>query len=689
MKNHDDDYGRDVGVNDSLLHALNAYTHVVTRGYTARALFTRRSRARLGNARQLSASKRKGVQAENKRPYFCRRSRRDDLDASPSVGLPPFYTMTLVGDKMFPGSLFGMEMFTGSIESMIAYSGFSGRFLEVLGSLPPEILVLLDTAHIWGPFAALIGFLAFGPWALAGGSNRFTRHAGLGGLGFLGTIGTVSNRAWFAFSTAMTIRQIVLWFVNLTPVKGALLSVGIEIIPARSIRGSGSGSRLAFESASDTSSPRSSEDSQRGTAERPNSHRKICFASGFEHLTNVPTTINPNRAPDVVSTNDYVEFKERMCDMPNRLPTLETNGMWTEMMHKSDGSGMHYKAWRHVLPYGGTEYLSRTMFENATVEEMVDFFGCDDTRASWDRLLFRHRVLERDEKTGAEVVFWERALPVISNRDYVFSRRTFKDADDTYWAITKGCRHVNTPESPGLKRVDPYFSSWRMRAVIGADGRLSASECILSHFEEQHVNQDVARFAVKCGMWGVVKNMSGGFRKFQRDRAARHAAAERGRADRAQMEASGVSDGVGAGASSETTQTLSLPGLRLRRAASASGRPPIVAVPTAPSKTKKRIGGLVKFLARSLVVTASLGTLAALEHRSRSLSSEKSSLLRRRRNIPRRKGNRGKGVGADDVEAVVRKVLDETERNSTAVDSGDGSGLVAHRVGVDIILKQT
>jgi hypothetical protein len=23
----------------------------------------------------------------------------------------------------------------------------------------------------------------------------------------------------------------------------------------------------------------------------------------------------------------------------------------------------------------------------------------------------------------------------------------------------------------------------------------------MSHFEEQHVNQDVARFAVKCGMW--------------------------------------------------------------------------------------------------------------------------------------------------------------------------------------------
>merc|ERR1719183_2993235 len=127
---------------------------------------------------------------------------------------------------------------------------------------------------------------------------------------------------------------------------------------------------------------------------------------------------------------------------------------------------------------------------------MCDFFNCDDTRASWDKLLFRHRVLERDERTGAECVFWERALPVISNRDYVFTRRTWK-------------------------RVDPYFSAWRMRAIPGPDGRLTASECILSHFEEQKVNQDVARFAVKCGMWGMVKGMDVGFRQFQRDRTAR------------------------------------------------------------------------------------------------------------------------------------------------------------------------
>jgi|TARA_B110000977_G_scaffold196911_1_gene278273 hypothetical protein len=546
--------------------------------------------------------------------------------------------MSLVTEKMFPGSLFGVpgEMFAGSIESLVATTGVSGRFLETLSALPPEILVLLDTAHIWGPFAALIGFLLFGP---LGGGNRFTRHAGnatLGGLGFLGSLGSLSHRAWFAFSTAVTIRQVVLWFVNLTPVKGALLSVGIEIIPARRGRNgtAGQGSSSQFSSPGNSSGGVAS-----GTLHAPSAddYRRVCFASNYDSLTNVPTAINPTRAPDVVSTRDYHEFKERMAGMPSRLPTLETNGTWVEMMHKSSADGMHYRAWRHVLPYGGTEYLSRTMFENATVEEMVDFFGCDDTRASWDRLLFRHRVLERDEKTGAEVVFWERALPVISNRDYVFSRRTFKDpggeggggdgiggevsgdgtgdggditgdasgdregttGGDTYWAITKGTRHVGSPETPGLKRVDPYFSSWRMRAVIGADGRLSASECILSHFEEQHVNQDVARFAVKCGMWGVVKNMGGGFRKFQRDRAVRHEAASR---ETALLDGDSNNDASGGSGLRRRRTVSGVPGLT--RVVSGTGGTAGTSGSSGghDSPKKKLVRSLVRLLTRTVMV---------------------------------------------------------------------------------------
>ena len=35
---------------------------------------------------------------------------------------------------------------------------------------------------------------------------------------------------------------------------------------------------------------------------------------------------------------------------------------------------------------------------------------------------------------------WRRYTPVISNRDYVFTRRTWKEGDNLYWAINKAGR---------------------------------------------------------------------------------------------------------------------------------------------------------------------------------------------------------------------------------------------------------
>ena len=587
----------------------------------------------------------------------------------------------VVADKMFGGQLFGTELISGGIERLIAATGFSGRFLEVLGALPPEVLVLLDTAHIWGPPVTLVCFLLFGP--LAGANRLLSRNAqavgGVGG-GPLGVMGRFTNRAWFAFSTAVAIRQVVLWFAGLAPVKGALLSLGVEIIPARTGAlaaagpggpGSVAGQRSSLDDASGVAAPGTAGDSRPGSRRSSVSvdPRRACFASAFGPLSDTPTVIDKARASGVVQVSDYLEFKERMAGMPERLPALERDGAWTEMMHKKS-DGMSYRAWRHVLPYGGTEYLSRTVFQNATVEEMVDFFGCDDTRASWDRLLFRHRVLERDERVGAEVVFWERALPVISNRDYVFSRRTWRDGE-TYWAITKGCEHKDTPETPGLKRVDPYFSSWRMRAVAGPDGRLTASECILSHFEEQHVNQDVARFAVKCGMWGVVKNMDGGFRKFQRDRAARHRAARaaneeartrEGFARVASDDGGGVEQRARAtGASSDASAAAARFSSRddaLRGGGSGGGG--------VRALTKKSLRQISRVVGKAAAASLAVGALVALEHRSRSVAenTRREKATRRAQRIPRRgrRDSRGVSVTAldpDEVEAAVGKVLDE------------------------------
>jgi hypothetical protein len=66
-----------------------------------------------------------------------------------------------------------------------------------------------------------------------------------------------------------------------------------------------------------------------------------------------------------------------------------------------------------------------------------------------------------------------------STRTATSWKETTAEGLDVYWAINKGCTHSQTPETPKVKRVDPYFSSWRMRAVPGRDGRLTSAECLL------------------------------------------------------------------------------------------------------------------------------------------------------------------------------------------------------------------
>ena len=92
------------------------------------------------------------------------------------------------------------------------------------------------------------------------------------------------------------------------------------------------------------------------------------------------------------------------------------------MMRKEDKeTGSTYVAWRHILPYGGTEYLSKTTFQNYAEELSIS-----STRTKLERLgilYSSNRDYRKDVNTGADRLL-ERKLPVISNRDYVFSRRT-------------------------------------------------------------------------------------------------------------------------------------------------------------------------------------------------------------------------------------------------------------------------
>jgi len=371
----------------------------------------------------------------------------------------------------------------------------------------------MDTLPIWGPILTLaVMLLGFAPFLKLGSILRAPSISSIG-----------LRRAWLALSSAVTIRQLCIWITSIGFIRRLLIALGFRSwLPTTTTGSSDEGGNRGRGVTASSAAP--------ATAARQ------CYQDQFGRAFDLPTQFASGFA-DAVDRADFREFQARVGGMPASLPVLEEGGKWQEMMNKSL-PGMTYRAWRHIMPYGGTEYLSRTVFEGTTVEEVCDFFNHDDVRASWDKFLTKFRVVDSDEinGTGAEVVFWERSLPVISNRDYCFTRRTWRVEEDssataavptTYYAINKGCHHPEVPEYAHVKRVDPYSSCWRIRSVPGPDGTPSgAVETILMHFEEQKVQHDVARLAVKMGMWGIVKNMNVGFRRFQREQQRSREAGE-------------------------------------------------------------------------------------------------------------------------------------------------------------------
>jgi len=135
-------------------------------------------------------------------------------------------------------------------------------------------------------------------------------------------------------------------------------------------------------------------------------------------------------------------------------------------------------------------------------------------------MLVGFEVLEQDVRTGAEVVRWVRRFPLMCTpRDYVFSRRSWADGADLY-TVTRACAYPGCPPRPRCRRVDAFYSSWRMRAVPGRNGGI-ACEVTFQHYEEMGVQADLAKLAIRRGMWGCVLNMERGLFAYSKQRKER------------------------------------------------------------------------------------------------------------------------------------------------------------------------
>ncbi|CAL4890304.1 unnamed protein product [Urochloa decumbens] len=224
-----------------------------------------------------------------------------------------------------------------------------------------------------------------------------------------------------------------------------------------------------------------------------------------------------------MANEELVVGKDDLVNLWKLVEGRDGGPAWIKMMEKSLPT-MTYQAWRRDAQTGPPQYQSSTIFENATPEEVRDFFGDDEFRMSnkWDDMLIYHKTLEECQTTGTMKVHWVRKFPFFcSDREYIIGRRIWK-LGGAYYCVTKGIPCSSIPRRNKPRRVDLYYSSWCIRAVESkrGNGGLTACEILLFHHEDMGIPYEIAKLGIRQGMWGCVKKIEPGLRAYQEARAA-------------------------------------------------------------------------------------------------------------------------------------------------------------------------
>jgi len=254
-------------------------------------------------------------------------------------------------------------------------------------------------------------------------------------------------------------------------------------------------------------------------------HRLVSYLTGINWLPNSRTA-----AADTAEEDDQTQQKalepftgEELADFKERIRSadaaVEANtGQWVKMCEQRTPE-IDYVAHRNILKDGSTVYYSKTVCEDADAELMSTFYNSDESRVKWDMLLASASPVDVDSASTTEAVYWVRKFPVACGpRDYVFGRRSWTEDLDQFYTVTKSITHPKKPLTNQPKRVERYYSSWLIRPVKGRNSESkTAVETILVHYECMGIPNAVARFAVRQGMWTVVKNMCNGYKVFVKD----------------------------------------------------------------------------------------------------------------------------------------------------------------------------
>lgn len=223
-----------------------------------------------------------------------------------------------------------------------------------------------------------------------------------------------------------------------------------------------------------------------------------------------------SRKEDSVVVTD--EDLKHLCHLVERK---DGGPSWKHVFDRSTHD-MSYQAWQRDPENGPPQYCSRTVYEDATPELVRDFFWDDEFRLKWDDMILHASILKECPTTRTIIVHWIRKFPFFcSDREYIIGRRMW-ESGRSYYCVTKGVPYPSVPRRVKPRRVDLYYSSWYIQAVESrqGNGQLSACEVVLFHHEDMGIPWEIAKFGVRQGMWGAVKNIERGFRAYQKHRAS-------------------------------------------------------------------------------------------------------------------------------------------------------------------------
>jgi hypothetical protein len=234
----------------------------------------------------------------------------------------------------------------------------------------------------------------------------------------------------------------------------------------------------------------------------------LSVARRLAQADTLPTRLG-DRISYAVDVHDGEEFAHRIAHYPDELPDggIFDKQRWERIVSAEEPNKVKHVCYRHRFDDDSTTYLSESIVQNTSPDQITRFYLADEERHHWDDTYHHSELLRTDATTGAEVVYYVRNFPVMcAPRDYVFSRRTFVKGD-SYITVSKACAVPEKPplDSRDVVRVDRYESSWRCRRVLGNDGESSATQVLLYHYEDQKLPQTIARMAVSHGMWPQVR----------------------------------------------------------------------------------------------------------------------------------------------------------------------------------------